>query len=98
MEKDLRLKVLNLKDVQRELDTEKMVSSKVYNEVGLASDIHCTEIAAAILTYYSGYTPVIMSLLIIPGPLPSTGAWQGEGCPYETNEGGAGERGPASQE
>ena len=51
MEKDLRLKVLSLKDVQKELDTEKMVSSKVYNEVRLASDItYCTIIAAGILT------------------------------------------------
>ena len=43
MEKDLRLKVLSLKDVQKELDTEKMVSSKVYNEVRMASDVHCTQ-------------------------------------------------------
>jgi hypothetical protein len=27
------LKMLSLKDVQKELDTEKVVSSKVYNEV-----------------------------------------------------------------
>ena len=35
MEKDLRLKVLSLKDAQKELDTERLVSSKVYNEVRL---------------------------------------------------------------
>ena len=76
LEKDLRLKVLSLKDAQKELDTEKMVSSKVYNEVRMASDMHCTIIAASILTqYYSGYTPIIISLLIIPGPLPSSRAW-----------------------
>ena len=50
LEKDLRLKVLSLKDAQKELDTEKMVSSKVYNEVRMASDMHCTIIAAGILT------------------------------------------------
>ena len=45
MEKDLRLKVLSLKDVQKELDTEKMVSSKIYNlrEVKLASDVYIVQ-------------------------------------------------------
>ena len=35
LEKDLRLKMLNLKDTQKELDTERVVSSKVYDEVRL---------------------------------------------------------------
>ena len=35
LEKDLRLKMLNLKDIQKELDTERLVSSKVYDEVNL---------------------------------------------------------------
>ena len=33
LEKELRLKLLSLKDVKKQLDTERIVSSKVYDEV-----------------------------------------------------------------
>ena len=35
LEKELRLKLLNLKETKQELDTERIVSSKVYDEVRL---------------------------------------------------------------
>lgn len=34
------MKVLSLKDIQKELDTEKLVSSKVYNEVRVLMNMY----------------------------------------------------------
>jgi hypothetical protein len=81
LEKDLRLKVLSLKDVQKELDTEKVVSSKVYNEVRrplvILHIFYNNSCRHTHIKLSSGYTPVIITslLIIITGALPSSRAW-----------------------
>lgn len=41
LEKELKLKQLSLKDIQKQLDTEKALSSKLYDDVSLCRDLYC---------------------------------------------------------
>jgi len=41
LEKELKLKQLSLKDIQKQLDTEKALSSKLYDDVSLFRDLYC---------------------------------------------------------
>ena len=45
LEKEVKLKQLSLKDIQNQLDTERSLSSKLYDDVSLCRDLYCVRLS-----------------------------------------------------